>query len=244
MNKDLYLPATWGQCANFGNLRDLVYQTRFEGVTAAMLCSGLVEETVELLEKPKTISNPFAGHAYNQKEIGDNLWYIIAFEDFLREGNRSVVPRSDWTLDSYQAFYKTPRLHLQDLCGETIAPDNYEARIAVSALRVVDSVRPKNDRLWLGVDRRQQRDLGLALSDHLIALGIYASSNGIRFSQGARELAGKLSARQRKPHVVEDVVETSGRERLMVVVPLVGQLLHYAGFQKPELVLRSQRTAM
>jgi len=211
--------AQWGGCTEFRVLRAIVADTLAPGISEAVVRNGMIEETFELL-------SPLAGEGrtYAIKEVGDNLWYHETARKAL--GGDTGGPTEAVQLNCYQRHNQTMILPIVSLSGATLNPQaDRRGALAIATLRVVDTMNPKNDDLWRGVEKEHKRNAAAVLHDHLAALGSFALGEDIDFSQATKALASKHSTRRRKPHVVDANPTDSLRERLVPVSPWVLEMI-------------------
>jgi NTP pyrophosphatase (non-canonical NTP hydrolase) len=178
-----------------------------------VLRSGLIEETVEVLEADVT------DRAELQKEVGDTLWYQSEVGRFRRTRLSGLIAANGApsTLNDYQAaaaFQPTLPIYTHDLrpLHTNASPQTV---LAIGTLRVVDVLSPKTETLWHGYPRRP--DLGTTLQSALVNLCLLATHYDISLEEAARQALEKVYNRPRKPHVVSAAAKLtgSGRERLL-----------------------------
>lgn len=185
---------------------------------------GLIEETAEYVRE-------FAiGYEVDKDqikgEIGDVLWYLSEISRSQSSGiNGLDIGRS---LDEFQAEAEIDKiLPIIDYDGSSIDfKQETHVALAVTALRVVDVLNPKNDDLWIPGYKRTS--LSEALGDFLTTTSFIASNNSVLLSDALKHTIDKLSKRERKPHVIDEVLDgkamISGRQRLNIH-PFVGKIL-------------------
>ncbi|MGB4967674.1 MAG: hypothetical protein WBO35_05735 [Candidatus Saccharimonadales bacterium] len=211
--------AQWGGCTEFRVLRAIVADTLAADASEGMIRSGMIEETFELL-------SPLANEERNDvvKEVGDNLWYHETARKALCRD--TGWPTEAVQLNCYQRYNQTMSLPIVSPSGATLNPQtDRRGALAIATLRVVDTMNPKNDELWRGVEKEHKRNAAAVLHDHLAALGSFALGEDIDFSQATKALASKHSTRRRKPHVVDANPTDSLRERLVPVSPWVLEMI-------------------
>lgn len=211
-----------------------------------ILRSGLVEEVFEYVQEIEVDVMPDGIHRridrYNlEGEIGDILWYVSEISR-----SRNLDPFSilgEKTLDAFQAEDHAITKPVVDADEVTLELADYpEGVLTVAALRVVDVMNPKHDKLWLPDGRRL--DLGTALKDLVIAAGFIATQYDVRLSAAAEHTLIKLRDRQRKPHVIDASAPNrmleSRRDRLMLPQHIAELRLQSLIDQAGEKVLREK----
>ena len=189
-----------------------------------VLRSGLVEEVAEYWDE--VVTNPNTAKDDLEGELGDVLWYISEISRFREESIVGLMPQQ--TLEDFQTSLPSSLLMpVVDTEGNTFdLSDSPAAVLAVTALRVVDSMNPKNPKLWLPGEH--QLSLGEALGDLLTATAYIANLNDVALSEAVRHTHNKLSSRMRSPHVIEREVGVrpvnSLRHRLNIH-PFIEQVL-------------------
>lgn len=190
----------------------------------AVLRSGLVEEVAEFTWEFGTDAPIDKGSL--EGELGDILWYVSEISRYRRVEPGAIT--NGHNLDDFQQC-DAPYLikPIVDYEGNQITFDTHpQGVLAVTALRVVDTLNPKHDDLWIPDCLRLSPDA--ALHDLLAVAGVIAGRQGISLSAAAMRNVAKLQSRPRNPHVIDKTIEAklieSGRERL-VVNPFIGQLI-------------------
>lgn len=188
-----------------------------------VLRRGLVEEIFEYTFELEQRGEPSPFEL--EGELGDVLWYVS--EISRHEGISAATLLDDKSLDEFQATNPPLTIPILDREGHSLEPETSpHAVLAITALRTVDVLNPKNKGLWIGLESRP--DLATTIKDLLIAVGWLATANNLTMSAAVEHTLHKLHTRTRKPHVIEEAdarqAVSSGRERLSID-PLVKKLL-------------------
>lgn len=221
--------AMWGECATFAALRTVVTETLLPNVTGVTIRNGLIEEAFELLSPEES-----SDRANLVKEVGDNLWFHEAARGIL--GQQRAWPSADVQLNCYQRYNQELAMPITGPNGRLLVPrQDSRGALAVTTLRLVDTMNPKDDELWRGVTEAKIRSPEPVLRDHLAALAIFTLEHDISFTEAVQALAKKHAERQRKPHVVETPVTDSARGRLEPLNPWVAGMISKVALQNMDI---------
>jgi|SRR3989344_2067667 len=190
----------------------------------AVLRKGLIEEVAEyaweIAQGRETDKDQIEG------EIGDVLWYI---SEISRYHNATILGLEAYqSLDDFQTQSKADDIiPIVDSDGANVdVQDQSHIALAVTALRVVDVLNPKNEDLWLPT--RQRESLEKALGDLLTTSSLVALKYSVKLSDALHHTTVKLSNRERNPRVIDEVQQntlmSSMRQRLNIH-PFISKLL-------------------
>jgi hypothetical protein len=176
----------------------------------SVLNKGMVEEAVECAYE---IGLGASGSRDElAAELGDMQWYISEKARHHGISLADICGPCTVTLDEFQrqSVLETKISSLYDFGGQPIdvlAQTEFAMNILV--LRVVDAETRTDDRLWQGYEHGLP--LEQTLRDLYTFLAVVAERYDLTLSDLLDRTVAKLTARQRKPHVIEDV----GRVRTM-----------------------------
>lgn len=194
----------------FGELQTLtagtaLYQSKPD--PELILRRGLIEEVQESTQLDEEASASQA--LYDREgELGDVLWYVSEVSSFT--GNLPQGVRPQTRLDAFQSTVDGLLVPIQDQHGEVLSPkEDAISALAITALRVVDVLNPKDKALWVGQSERASMDV--VLRDLLAAVSIAGTqekteAGAIQLSAAVNHSMHKLSTRPRKPHVINEPV--------------------------------------
>jgi len=190
----------------------------------AILRKGLVEEVAEYAWE--VAQGREADKDQIEGEIGDVLWYVSEISRF--HDTPITGLETSQSFDTFQAQIDV--YNVLPIVGIDATQVNIEEQphiaLAVTALRVVDVLNPKNEDLWLPT--YQRASLEKALGDLLTTASFIASKHSILLSDALKHTIEKLSERKRNPHVIDEAQKneliSSMRQRLNIH-PFVGRLL-------------------
>jgi hypothetical protein len=182
------------QVANYGSLQH----------PEPILRKGLIEETGECIAELRA---DVPSRYDLEGELGDVLWYVSEISRYRGIAPTAVLGRQ--SLDAFQISEPAVATPIFDWAGRKLDSQAHpDATLALTALRVVDTMRPESNRLWLGLEAKI--DLPDALKDLVSAAGWVATTNGLTLSAAVNHTITKLTHRTRRPHVIEE--STTGRQ--------------------------------
>lgn len=135
-------------------------------------------------------------------ETGDLLWYAAEFSRHMPEDLYGI--ESSISLDVLHNM-AGPSTDLEDVVRLRIGAEDISQSdiLTIAAFRVIDSMQPSDDTLWL--PPRGRINSGLALNQFLFVLGNIAQERGVTLSGSAYQTLAKLRTRTRNTNVLERV---------------------------------------
>ncbi len=193
--------------ANYGDFTAAASSYTDKSDPAGILRRGVVEETKELVEAlTEWIETDYGDYENAKKEIGDLLYYMQENARHNKTSLDEVVFNklgAHMTLDEFQDAtndIEAPLPIYHD--GTTVPKDAYNIELYVSAVRIIDSLNPKNNpELWESIPERP--DTVTLIYDLLIRTAKVATKLDIRLQNAAEKALTENHNRTRKPHVVQ-----------------------------------------